>query len=320
MEIAATPDPRGVRMELPDFVIIGAQKAGSTALMRSLGAHPQIHLPVKETVYFRDPWYQFQGVEELERGARTRKPAVTRRGIKSPDILGDPSCAGRVHQTLGPDTQLIAVLRDPVRRAISSYYWGMQWGWIPIEDPNVGIPRIMSGLYREAYPRASEVLEYGRYAAHLKRFIELFGRDQLAIVTDEELKADIDMQMRRIFEFLKVDPDRSVRIPTKRVNSGVYSMRRLQFLKRRHRYIYRPFEGFEAFGAHPHRPASMTGYLSDRAIAAWDRLVLARVLPNEPPRIERPVLNSLATYYRDDVRELSLILDKDLHHWLDRYE
>jgi Sulfotransferase domain len=300
---------------LPDFVIIGAQKAGSTALMQQLRDHPQVFLPAGETRYFRDPWYLFQDPSVLSSEVATTKPGVLRRGIKCPDLLGLDECAPRVLDALG-EVQLIAVLREPVARAVSAYYWYMQWGYLPVEPPDIGLRRILDGAYADAYPRAAEILEFGLYGKHLARWTDLFGAERLLVLVDEELRARPERELTAAFGFLGVSTDAPVPRRHASVNTGVYSVERLRFLQRRHRHILREIPGFT--GRYLQRPRSPRGWAVDRSVAAIDRLVLARIYPNERPQLAPDVQAQLVDYYRDDVVVLQRLTGRDLTGWLNR--
>ena len=97
---------------LPDFVLIGGQKAGSTFVQEALRQHPAVFTPHGETPFFQDPDYTPNDLSPLERelqGAR----AGQRVGIKRPNYLGEPEVPPRLARDL-PGVKLIAVLREPV--------------------------------------------------------------------------------------------------------------------------------------------------------------------------------------------------------------
>lgn len=297
----------------PDFVIIGAQKSGSTALMRLLGDHPEVYLPEQETRYFRDPWYQFEDERVLEDAVRTDKPGVRRRGIKCPDILADPQSPARLRRHLG-DVPLIAVLRDPVERAVSAYFWGVQWGWVPRLPLAEGFAQLLDGTVDPAYPRAYETLDYGRYGEHLTRWFAEAGADRVHVVLDRDLRDDLDATMRAVFGFLGVDPGFRSPAPGRRVNEGVYSSTRLKLLSYRTPYILREFPGFP--GKKYLQPAvGLRGKLVNRGISVLDRVVLARVLDNSKPTLPAATRARLEDYYRDDVATLRALLGRPLDHW-----
>jgi Sulfotransferase domain len=301
---------------LPDFVIIGAQKAGSTALMQQLRDHPEVYLPPGETRYFRDPWYQFQDPSVLSTEVATNKPGVLRRGIKCPDLLGLEHGPRRVVDALGP-VQLIAVLREPVARAVSAYYWYMQWGYLPITAPEIGFRRLLDGDYSDASPRVAEILEFGLYGKHLARWLDLVPRENLLVLLDDALRGQPGQQLRETFQFLGVRADVPLRRRRANINSGVYSLDRLKFLQRRHRHIIREIPGFE--GRYLQRPATPRGWVVDRSVAAVDRLLLARTYSNERPQLSADLQERLARYYRADIADLERLIGRDLTHWTTRY-
>lgn len=295
---------------LPDFVIIGAQKAGSTALMRRLSAHPQVYLPFGETRYFRDPWYQFQPASALESAVETDKAGVRARGIKCPDLLGTPGASDRVRASL-PDARMIAILREPVSRAVSAYYWYVQFGLLPVEHPDVGLAKLLDG--RATSPRAREILEFGRYGAYLPEFFDAYGRDRVLVLLADELRSDTEPTLRTALEFVGVDPALAGPDSGQEDNPSVYSLRRLKYLQLRTRYVLRAYPGWAGRNLQPAEPG--WPWFADRAVAAFDRLVLARLVPNTPPALSPAIRRRLADYYRDDVAALEQLLGRSLAGW-----
>jgi hypothetical protein len=298
---------------LPDFVIIGAQKAGSTSLMQHLGDHPQVFLPREETRYFRYPWYEFQTEAALRDAVRTDKPGVTSRGIKCPDLLCVDEYADRVVKAL-PEAKLIAVLREPVSRAVSGYFWLMQWGYLPIAPADEGLRRILDGEYDDEWPRAQEVLEFGRYGQHLQHWLKLVPREQLWLLLDEDLHREPASTLRHTFEFLGVRADVPIEPRRGTVNSGVYSLDRLRFAQRRLRFIMREYPGYE--GRYLQPPANRAAWIADRALAVIDRGLLSRRYPNTRPQISAELRARLTEYYRADLAQLEQVLGRELPaHW-----
>lgn len=301
----------------PDFVIIGAQKAGSTALMRALAEHPQVHLPSGETRYFREPWFRMESASVLDVAMRTEKPGVRRRGIKSPDLLGDEPCAQRLHDVLGV-VDLISILREPVDRAISAYFYYQQWGLLPLVPVETGLRSILSGEWSE-HTRAAEILEFGRYAEHLTRFLAVFPAERMCTLLDDDLRSDFGRAVAQVLGHLGVDTAVALKPPSRlRTNEGVYSQPRLRFLQRRQRYLLRAYPGYP--GKYLQPPTGFSARLMNRGIAAIDRLVLARILDNSKPQISARLRADLYAYYRDDITGLAEILGRDLRSWHERNE
>jgi sulfotransferase family protein len=209
---------------LPDFLIIGAQKAGTTALYAYLRWHPEITGPsFKEVSFFdrhytRGPaWYRAhlparprQWPTRLRNG---RWPSV---GEASPSYLFHPLAPERV-ASLMPWARLIAVLRNPVDRAFSHYQHEVALGREPLsfEDAlDAEEERMRGELERMAadpsyfshawwnYTYASR----GRYAEQLERWYASFPREQVLVVLSDELSQEPDETYARVLDFLGVRP------------------------------------------------------------------------------------------------------------------
>jgi hypothetical protein len=114
---------------VPDFLIIGVARGGTTALMDALRGHPQVMpTPARELHYFDSNrlnygmgWYRRQFPSRIRRAAwllAGHRPAIT--GENSPFYLAHPDAPGRIAREL-PDVRLIAFLRDPTARAVSHW-------------------------------------------------------------------------------------------------------------------------------------------------------------------------------------------------------
>jgi sulfotransferase family protein len=197
---------------LPDFLILGAQKAGTTALYAYLRWHPQVTGPSFKEVSFFDRHYA-----RGERWYRAHLP-IRRSGIvgeASPSYLFHPLAPERVARML-PRARLIALLRNPVDRAFSHYQHEVALGReeLSFEDALAREDERMQGelerMLRDPtyfshawwnYTYASR----GRYAEQLERWLDAFPREQLLVLFTEELAADTAGTYRRVLDFLGVD-------------------------------------------------------------------------------------------------------------------
>jgi hypothetical protein len=181
---------------LPNFLVIGAMKAGTTSLYHYLRSHPQVFMPQTKEVNFFNPmrnwrkgldWYrsQFAGVGEDVIAIGEASTSYT----KFPWVEGAPE---RIASTLGADVRLIYVVRHPVERMRSQYLHNLTTGQETrsIEDAFSGEP-----MY----------LNISRYAMQLERYDHHFARDRLMIVDSRDLRDDRENAVRRVFEFLDVD-------------------------------------------------------------------------------------------------------------------
>jgi Sulfotransferase domain len=195
---------------LPDFLILGAQKAGTTALYAYLRWHPQITGPSwKEVSYFDRHYGRGRRWYRGHFPARSGERLV---GEASPGYLFHPLAPERVAETV-PGAKLIALLRDPVDRALSHYHHEVALGREPLsfEDALDAEPERTRGeeehLVREpGYWSAPwwdhTYLARGRYAEQLERWLAVFRREQLLVLASEELAADPGRTYARVLEFL----------------------------------------------------------------------------------------------------------------------
>jgi hypothetical protein len=177
---------------LPNLVVIGAQKCGTSSLHNYLATHPQISMSrVKEINFFNDEIHWGYGPQWY---ARHFEPGQVR-GESSPAYTFLPETAGtaeRMHRLL-PDARLIYLVRDPVERIRSNYVHQRARGLEPRPFAEVAIDP--DGIY----------VNHTRYATQLRPFIELFGRERLLIASQEKLLAERAATLRRVFRFLGVD-------------------------------------------------------------------------------------------------------------------
>jgi hypothetical protein len=209
-------------MSLPDVIVIGAPKAGSTALHAALTAHPQLHLSaVKEPKFFlcdeappprqhgpgdahsRQEWvWRRADYEALFDVA----PAGTLTGESTPLYLQDLAAHERIAR-LVPDAKLIAVVRDPVDRAYSN--WAHLWsdGLEPEADFLAACAAEEDRLARGWAPFWG-YKRLGRYGEQLDHLLSVFPRDQVHVLRYRELVDDPAATMDAICAFLGIETGR----------------------------------------------------------------------------------------------------------------
>jgi hypothetical protein len=196
---------------LPDFLILGAQKAGTTALYAYLRWHPEITGPSFKEVSFFDRHYAHG-----ERWYRAHMP-VRRSGVvgeASPSYLFHPLAPERVARML-PEARLIALLRNPVDRAFSHYQHEVALGreQLTFEEALAREDERMQGELERMLADPSyfshawwnyTYAARGRYAEQLERWHAAFPREQVLVLLTDDLAADTAGTYRRTLEFLGV--------------------------------------------------------------------------------------------------------------------
>lgn len=298
---------------LPNFLILGAQKAGSTFVHTCIREHPDVFMPRYEVAFFEDPNYspndfsQFEVVFEAVR----KEKAI---GIKRPDYLARPECPERIYKHI-PNAKLIVVLRNPVDRAISAYYWFMQVGIIPIRPIEEGLPDIIRGLYDAQYPKSREIIDYGFYYKHLSRYLHYFERSQLWIGFQNNFQTAPQQALEQIYRFLEIDRSYIARALTKRPKQSVYSLTRLKWLSMVNRHFFYSYT-FDKNNMVVLRPVdSKLSKLFYYVLVAIDRYLLAATVDNTKPKWDMSVRTRLSEIYSKDVEALEKLLGRKLTLW-----
>lgn len=297
---------------LPNFVVIGAAKSGTTALYHYLGQHPEVYMsPQKETNFFafegQKVDFRGPGDEGISQSSITDLVAYreqfagvsgeTAVGEASPWYLYLPSTAGNMRRHI-PEARLIVILRNPVDRAFSSYLHLRREGQeklsfeegLAVEEERIEQNWEPLWHYRKA----------GLYAAQVKRFLDLFGRDRIRFYLYEDFNADPGSVLRDIYESLEVDS--SFESCTS-VRHNVTGVPRNQFLWRLIREG-NPIE--KAAGA----------LVPTRYRTGLKRVLIQRLL--KKPALSPETRRSLGSYYREDILHLQDLIEMDLARWMEK--
>jgi hypothetical protein len=179
---------------LPNLVVIGGLKCGTTSLHHYLNLHPEIGMSrPKELNFFVEELNWDLGVDWY----RSHFPANRAvRGETSPHYTNRPRFEGvadRMLSTLGRDIRLIYMVRHPIDRLLSHYLHSVGGGY-----ENRPLPEAVADS-RAAY------VQRGLYAFQLEPYLQIFGAERILVVSREELGQERDATVRRAFEFCGVD-------------------------------------------------------------------------------------------------------------------
>ena len=219
---------------LPNFLYVGPDKAGSSWLHETLIRHPDVYLTPAKDLYFFDRYFD-RGMDwyaDQFRGARNESVV----GEICQDYLFHPEAAERIRSSLG-DVRVMVCLRDPVERAWSSYLYMRKHGIGP-------------STFAEALRSRPELLDHGRYATGLGRFLEKFPRESVHVALFDDLVRDPQVFLDGVTDFLGIDPlelspeDLSARLPAARARSV-----RAAWLARRAADWVREHDGARLVGA-----------------------------------------------------------------------
>lgn len=294
---------------MPNFLIIGAAKAGTSALNSYLKQHPQIYMsPVKEPQFFA---YEDQKLDFHGPGIATIQNSITdikaysalfqevsnetAIGEASTIYLYNPKAPERIRHYI-PDAKMIAILRNPVDRAYSGYLMHVREGRETLDFAQAlqaEETRIRNNWSFGHYT------SWGFYYPQLRRYFDMFERDQIRVYLYEDMTGDAAGLLRDIFQFLNVeetfDPDLSVR----------YNVSGMPKNKAFHALVKRP---------NPIKP------VLKQLLPAWLKTSLKdRYLQysDVKPQLAPEVRQQLLEVYRDDILKLQNLIQRDLSKWLE---
>ena len=305
-------------MTLPNFIIIGAQKAGTTSLYHYLDQHPEVYMsPIKEPNFFaaegiktdpRDP--NVTTIEEYRRlfAKVSGEKAI---GEASPWYLYSEKAPQRMKYYV-PDAKLVAVLRNPTERAYSQFLHFLRDGREPSTDFALALREEEARVRKNvAAGRSSGRADLGAYVsrgfyhAQLRRYYDHFGPEKIRVYLSEELSADPVGMTQDVFGFLGVDDTFAPTVSTKYNVAGIPKNKAL------HAFLV---------GQHPARRALrflktyLPAGLRLRVAEQHARLRSRNFV--EPPQLAPEVRRHLVGVYREDILRLQDLLQRDLSAWL----
>ena len=299
-------------MIMPNFLIIGTGKAGTTSLYNYLQQHPQIYMsPHKEPRFFA---FEGESIDFRGPGDLTKTKFVTDienyralfKGVRNEKAIGEssvcyiyiPKAPQRIQYHI-PNAKLIVILREPVERAYSNFLHLVRAGMEPLTD----FAQAMSAEQERILNHWSHRWHYrqkGFYYAQLKRYFDRFDRNQIKVYLYEDLQSNSISLMQDMFRFLGVDdtfvPDTS----QKHNVSGIPRNKAMhKFLKSSN-----PIRGI----LRPLLPSKLRLGL---------RTSLVNLNLRKKPQLLPEVRRQFIAEYREDILKLQDLIQRDLSKWLE---
>ncbi|PLS87415.1 MAG: sulfotransferase [Actinobacteria bacterium] len=297
---------------MPNFLVIGAAKAGTTSLYHYLNQHPEVFMsPVKEPKFFalegEKPDFRGPGDREAWREAISSLDAYQAlfEGVTDEKVVGEASplylysekAPARIKHHV-PEARLIAVLRDPVERAYSQFLHKVRDGKEPLADFARAI-EAEEGRVKENWAYGWHYKRRGFYYRQLSRYYAMFGPEQIRVYLYEDLKGDPAGLLRDVYGFLGVDDSFVPDMSLKHNVSGIPKNRLVHSLLR---------------GRNPVK-AALKPFLPRRLRKRLLVNLQGRNL-TEPPGVAPAVRRALIEEYREDVSKLQGLIGRDLSGWL----
>ncbi len=288
----------------PDFLIVGSAKSGTTSLWYYLDQHPDIFMNkgIKELGYFS----KYYGINDIDEYLKYFDDAKENQviGEACHPYLSSEDPAAKIFK-FNPNMKIIMILRNPVYRAYSLYNWMIQHAWEHLETFEEALD------YEEV--RAKDVnfiennnfyyLNYlyfrsGLYYEQVKRYLDIFPRDNIKIYIYEDFKKDNKKVVKDIFRFLNVNEDIPLVLDKQNESKRIRSVK-LQFL------LANRFIGYSDKLFIPRRISQKAQHI----------LVNFNEVSNPPKLLSADTKQKLLNRYKDDIDKLSSLLNINLNDY-----
>ena len=300
-------------MQLPNFLVVGAPRSGTTSIYEYLSEHPEIYLPVKKELHYfthdylaknsngpkdMEMWY-CKTLDEYKTFFQTIPSSARAVGDVSPSYLFFPECIPKIKELLGEDVKIIMILRNPIERAFSNYLHmvRLQRETLNFFDAlNAEEERLAKG-WRNIWLYKRHSLYYEK----VKRYIEEFGSSKVKVVLHDDFANNTLETMQDVYRFLDV----AAEFVPKNINiiygkSGSYKNRLVEFLIRPH-----PIKSF----AKPFVLKKVLRIVKNFQVSHIGHNMKTEILQDDH------CIAFLQQYFKKNINQLEHLLQVDLSMW-----
>ncbi len=299
-------------MTLPNFLIIGAAKCGTSSLYMYLKQHPDIFMsPIKEPHFFSftSETKKTQGpgdtvteaITDLEEyvhlfdGVKNEKAI----GEASPTYIYQPNAAKRIHNLI-PNAKLIAILRNPADRAFSAFMHVVRDRREPENDFSTALMHEQQRI-EDGWGPIWHYKNGGYYFEQLSRYYDLFPPEQIKVLLYDDLISNPAEFLKKIFHFLEVNENF---LPDTSLNFNVSGKQKSKLIHTLSLALF-------------NKPNPIR-WLSRKIIPEryrWKTTNWVREQNLQKQGIPPKIKNQLLEAYKSDIKKLEGLIDQDLSHW-----
>jgi len=293
----------------PNFIIIGAMKAATTSLYTYLKQHPDVFMThIKEPMFFNN--FETEN-NYIIKGRKGSKISTLKEyyglfdnpeneialGEASPAYIYNRNCATLIKKHF-PEVKIIAILRQPVKRAYSNYLHAKRADREPINS-FIGAINSEEGRIEKNWSTLYHYKEKGFYFRQLSRYFKEFKKEQIKVILFEDIIDDPQKITKEVFEFLRVDssftPDTSKKANVAGKPKGVAGW---IVMKLRKNNLIPNIE--------------FSKYLPEFIVS-----YILKTIYSKPDKIDNKTIKSLTNkYYKEDIKQLEKLIKRDLSNWL----
>jgi len=287
------------------LMIVGTQKSGTSSLLRYFAQHPDIgtHAQPEMTFFLQEREY-IRGYEwafaKYFDGCWQDKQLIA----KNVMVMHSPEIMQRIYEH-NPTIQLVVLLREPVARAYSAYWWARRRGWETIKTFEEALTAEETRLQENWFKWRQCAYRYNStYYPHVKNLIEQFGASQVHCILTETLNAEARTVCQQLFNHLCICTDFTPVIGQRHNQAATPRSERFSFLFTRfmasHNLLRRAIRKFVP---------DATAYKLRKAVLNWNDK------PFTPPPMNAQTREELVDYFKPFNQQLEELLDWELTHW-----
>ena len=295
-------------INLPNLLIVGAAKCGTTSLHNYLKQHPDIFMSKQKEPHFlinsdigEDRIHKAITVLEDYEDMFKTDSIYKYKGESSVMYLAFPEFSIKnIKKYLDPDVKIIIMLRNPVERAFAGYLHNLRYN--PSE--NLSFEEAFEKSEARYYQQRditpdTRYLHVGNYYSQVESFMSMFN-DNVLVIMYEDYVSDIDLCLANVFDFLDID---KISVDTSRRHMvGGWIFKR-KFL----RNLLIPKNNFKSL---------IKSFLPNKKIRKAIKQKIMNMSTAESPSISKDMHKKLTEYYRKDIDNLSKLLNKELNCWI----
>ena len=285
-----------------DFLIIGAQKSGTTTLFKLLSEHPKIFMPSgKEAPFFTKDIEYSKGLSSYTDTFFLDASSNQLWGTATPHYLSDPKVPNRISNTV-PEVKLVAILRNPAERALSHYRMSVRRGFEQrsfehaisemLGHDSLDIARrLPTGYINED----KTYVVWGEYGRLINNYLKFFAKNKILILFTDELEKSPKITIKKILTFLEL-PEHEFHSLGKRFNEGGIK-ERLPFINK-----------FKQFKLIRRIWRSLSPNLRSKVMYAVNQLNTIKS-SDSLTNYDQTVVNQLKNHYLPDIKKLEKTMD-----------
>lgn len=287
------------------LMIVGSQKSGTSSLLRYLAQHPEIYThPQPEMTFFLQDHEYNRGYDSAYAKYFSKCPNDKNIIAKNVMVMCSTDKMRRIYEH-NPEINLVVLLREPVSRAYSAYWWARRRGWENIKTFEEALSVEDSRHHEDWFKWRQCLYKFNStYSLHIDNLHTMFGREQVHCFSTDELTVDAVSICQHIFDFVGVNSEFEPRVDQKFNQAGIPRSDKFGYL----------FTQFLA-SQNPLRRA-IRKFVPDSMAYKFRKAVLdLNEKPFTPPPLNQKTNIELLHYFRPYNEQLSELIGIDLSHW-----